>query len=121
MAMATHDQLQALWSELVAEMRTQLAPGKRPSAEMLGVARRMVKDGGVTCPDDKARKDLDALYRAYLQRLSEALQQERPSSALLAEAGALLRWVGVSDVPGTAAAQVADQLLTLQVPFTPRQ
>ena len=117
---ATHEFLQELWRLLLSDLRLRLSRrAKAPSAEMLQVARRFLKDNGQGCPDEDCRKQLDALYRTYLRTLSDALKAptDRPPAALLAEARAFLAWHGVGDIPGTAAGKAADQLLAADVPF----
>lgn len=118
--MAPMDQLRELWSLLVDNLRRCLTvtPGKKaPSAELLAVARKVLKDAGVVCPDEESRKRLERLYAAYLQRLSEAMEQERPSAAHLAEARAFLAWIGHADIPAASAGKAAQQLLEASVPF----
>ncbi len=119
---ATHEDVAELFRLVVAELRRRLDPEAReklPSAELLAVARKVLKDVRQGPPDEACSKALKGLYRAYLRRLSEALlQTERhPGAALLAEARAFLTWHGCGDAPGAAAGKVAQQLLTADVPF----
>ncbi len=93
--MATLAKLLELHRESVASL-TALVRDK-PSAELLGVARAMLKDNGVpvNAPGTRATKRLQTLYELYVKRLAEALDAERPTAAMLAEARLFLQQQGV--------------------------
>jgi hypothetical protein len=121
---ASAEELEELHGLLVADLRRCMtAKGTRhrhPSAELLGIVRKTLRDNGVGASDEATRKALQALYRLYLTRLMETLTDPdggRVPAALLAEARSLLSWHGVGDIPAASAAKVAQQLLQANVPF----
>lgn len=79
--------LVGLWMALKGSLLDRLTRHREPSAELLGVARRFLKDNGqLGPPDEAARKDLEEMHRLYRKALLAALQKPTPSSTLLAEA-----------------------------------
>jgi hypothetical protein len=111
---ATHHMLQELHRLLVAELTARLTEG-RPPAELLLVARRVLKDNGLLGLgiEQAERERLEALYREYVKRLSEAVFSENPSAAVLAEARLFIQSQGVAkDL--CAAADTATALTLLQ-------
>jgi hypothetical protein len=117
--MASHAELADLWRGVLSALRVRLKPGAKVSSELLAVARKFLKDNGqVNPPDERARKDIEALQRTYLKALVESLENPRRSPALLGEARQFLAWAGRSpDLGAGAAAKTAEELLTLDVPF----
>lgn len=119
MPRATHAQLGHLWAAVKDALLDRLQGPKPPSGELLLVARKYLRDNGqLGAPDEESRKQLDTLQRVYLQQLLAAMQQPRPSPALLSEARQFLAWAGRSpDLGAPAAARTAEELLALDVPF----
>ena len=114
---ATLAELQGLW-RLVLEAVIQRVKVPKPPTELLQVARKFLRDQGCTAPDDAARVQLEALYRAYGKALHEALTSPNPRAGVLAEARQWLVHNGVRpDVPAAHAASIALKLSELEVPF----
>jgi hypothetical protein len=103
---------------LVADLTTRLGTG-RASAEMLQVARRVLKDQGPMglASTDEEQQRIRHLYSVFVQRLSEAVHAEAPSAAILAEARHFLDTNGAkknlqaSADKATALTLLADQRL----------
>jgi hypothetical protein len=70
----------------------------KPSAGFLEVARKTLKDRGAIslASGDRHRKHLERLYSLYLRRLTEALNDGKPSSAVFAEVRHFLHDQGIS-------------------------
>ncbi len=119
-APSTREMLQQLHRLVVSDLTARLQRGP-VSAEFLTVARRVLKDNGLAglATDAADRERLNAIYRAYVERLAEAVLGERPPAAILAEARVFLQAQGVGkDLGATAEQATALHLLADQrVPF----
>lgn len=117
---ATPALLTELWHATKDSLTASLRGGKVASGELLGVARRFLRDNGqLGAPDEASRADLERLHRLYRRRLLEALDQPEPPSVLLAEARQY--WTHHAPTKGAqTATHTAEELLALDVPF-PKQ
>jgi hypothetical protein len=116
---ATIAMLQELWRLLLVGLLEDIERPKRPSVELLQVARKFLRDNACGIPDEAARKDLEVLYRLYSKSLHEALTGPTPRAGVLAEARHWLVYHGIrADLPGAQVAAVAKKLGDLDLPFT---
>jgi len=117
---ATFEQLHEL-HRLVVEELIKRMKGAGTSAELLHVARAVMKDGGLLglSLDEVEQKRLRELWDLYVKRIGEALRHERPSSAVLAEARQFLLQNGISKDLGEAIDHAAAMkvLGSLDLPF----
>lgn len=97
------------------------ATQERPSAEMLAVARSVLRDNGLLgmAANDKDRKALQRLYRVYVRQLLEAMQAETVPAALLAECRVFLAGQGITkDLGGVVTKAAALKVLgSSSLPF----
>lgn len=117
---ATPDQLNELHRLVVCALLTDLKQDK-PSAEVLSVARSLLKDNGL-CGLAQAAKDREALQRLWgllLQQLTHAIQSPSPSASVVAEVRLFLAANGsTKDTQGhTATAQALASLSDAALPF----
>lgn len=118
---ATPAQLHELHRLVVTALLSDLKTPK-PSAEVLSVARSMLKDNGL-CGLAQAAKDRAALQRLWgllLKQLTSAMESPSPSASLVAEVRLFLAVNGTNkDTQGhTATTQALASLADADVPFT---
>lgn len=131
---ATHDGAASDLRRMLEESRRLLfacivqtlgdAKADKPvSAEFLHVARRVLRDNEAALPrlDEAQRKRLQDLHRLYVDRLLEAIQAPKPSTAVLAECRQFLATSGVGKDLGAAIsdAQALAALNWDDLPFKP--
>lgn len=118
---ATPEQLHELHRLLASALVAQLKDTRKPSAEVLGVARSLLKDNGLfgLAQTEADRRTLRRLWGLLVRHLSTAMQGN-PKPALVAEVRLFLAANGVTkDLPGHAAkAQALHLLADASLPFT---
>lgn len=118
---ATPEQLHELHRLVASALVTQLKNSGKPSAEILGVARSLLKDNGL-CGLSQTEADRRTLRRLWvlLVRHLAAAMQSNPKPALVAEVRLFLAANGITkDLPGHAAkAQALHLLADASLPFT---
>lgn len=117
---ATPEQLNELHRLVVCALLADLKQEK-PSAEVLSVARSMLKDNGL-CGLAQAVKDREALQHLWgllLHQLTLAMQAPAPSASLVAEVRLFLTANGMTkDTQGhTATTQALASLSDAALPF----
>lgn len=113
--------------ELGYELHRLLAEGliaalkRTPSAEMMGVARALLKQEGVTALElqEQDRKRLQRLHRLVAEKLLAAVMTGQPGAAILSEARHFCRDNGVGKDLGAAVstAQALAALQSTDLPF----
>ena len=117
---ATHAELQELHRLLVRSLIERLEA--TPNAELLQVGRAVLRDNGLAgrASDGRDVEQLHTLYDLLVQRLSEALREPAPPTAVLAVVRQFLRQQAVSKDLGAAIdpAAAMQDLADLDLPFT---
>lgn len=117
---ATPEQLHELHRLVVSALLSDLKQDK-PSAEVLSIARSLLKDNGL-CGLAQAAKDRAALQRLWgllLQQLTSAMESPNPSASVVAEVRLFLAANGINkDTQGhTATTQALAVLSDAALPF----
>lgn len=117
---ATPEQLNELHRLVVSALLSDLKQDK-PSAEVLSVARSLLKDNGL-CGLAQAAKDRAALQRLWgllLKQLTSAMESPSPSASVVAEVRLFLAANGINkDTQGHAATtQALASLSDAALPF----
>ncbi len=117
---ATPEQLNELHRLVVSALLTDMKQDK-PSAEVLSVARSLLRDNGL-CGLAQAAKDRAALQRLWsllLHQLTTAMESPNPSASVAAEVRLFLAANGINkDTQGhTATTQALASLSDAALPF----
>jgi len=118
---ATPEQLNELHRLVVSALLTDLKQDK-PSAEVLSVARSMLKANGLCglAQEAEDRAALQRLWGLLLRQLTHAMESPSPSASLVAEVRLFLAANGINKdtTSHTATTQALASLADADVPFT---
>lgn len=93
----------------------------KPTAELLGVARSLLRDSGYIgkAASGRDRLVLQQLHRLYVKALVDAVEGGTASAAVLAEVGLYLHRSGFTDALGSKsrALQAAQKFVDRDMPF----
>ena len=121
MSRATASELNDLHRLVASTLLTELRGGKA-SAELLGVARSLLRDNGLCglSQTDTDRDGLRKLYGLLVRQLLKAMKEPAPSASIVGEVRLFLAQQGITkDLPGhTATTSALAQLTDSALPFT---